>query len=114
MRTGWGLAAGPGDLVIPTDPLSPDDVRERAGRHLPDVAHHGDALLGCSTVRPPAGDGAVTVLAEARRLGAEVIETVVLESNGNGPRFALARGFVEVECYLLPGDSVPYVDLRLT
>ncbi|MFK0253940.1 GNAT family N-acetyltransferase [Streptomyces sp. NPDC090445] len=122
------------NLIIPTDPLSPDEVRERAGRHLLDVAYRGDTLVGCSTVRPPAEDGPATViarvlpghrrqglgtqlyghaLAEARRLGADAVETVVLESNEDGLRFALARGFVEVERYLLPGDTVPYVDLRL-
>ncbi len=52
-------------------------------------------------------------LAEAREAGAEVIETCVLESNPEGLRFALGRGFVETERYVLPGDSVPFIDLRL-
>jgi hypothetical protein len=38
----------------------------------------------------------------------------VLVSNGDGLRFAQAHGFVEVERYLLPGDSIPYVTLRLS
>ncbi|MFD0265555.1 GNAT family N-acetyltransferase [Streptomyces sp. NPDC127106] len=122
------------NLIVPPDALSLADVRERAGRHRLDVAHRGDVLVGCSTVRPPTADGPATViarmlpehrrqglgtqlyahaLAEARRLGADVIETVVLESNEDGLRFALARGYVEVERCLLPGDSIPYVDLRL-
>ncbi|MFE3110468.1 GNAT family N-acetyltransferase [Kitasatospora indigofera] len=128
------------NVIIPTDPLSPDEVRERAGRNRLVVAYLGDVLVGCSTVRPPAahppagGRAAATViarvlaahrgqgigaalyahgLATARGLGAEVIETVVLASNPDGLRFALAHGFVEVETYLLPGDTVPYVDLRL-
>lgn len=123
------------NLIIPTDPLSPDDVRERARRNRLEVAYLGDTLVGCSTVRPPTGEqAAATVIArvlpaqrrqghgaqlyargleQARALGAEVIETVVLTSNEDGLRFALAHGFVEVDRYLLPGDSIPYADLRL-
>ncbi|MDQ0307576.1 GNAT superfamily N-acetyltransferase [Kitasatospora herbaricolor] len=128
------------NTIIPTDPLSLDQVRERAGRNRLEVAHLGDVLVGCSTVRPPAADraagdpatatviarvlpahrrrgfGAVLYaqgLAAARAAGAEVIETVVLASNPDGLRFALANGFVEVETYLLPGHEVPYIDLRL-
>ncbi|MCX4691844.1 GNAT family N-acetyltransferase [Streptomyces sp. NBC_01408] len=122
------------NLIIPTDPLSADEVRERAGRHRLDVAYVGDVLVGCMTVRPPEdGTPVATViarilpehrerglgtllyahgLAQARELGAERIRTVVLESNPQGLRFALARGFVEVERYLLPGDSVPFIDLE--
>lgn len=92
--------------------------------------------MGCSTVRPPAGGtAAATViarvlpghrrrgfgeqiylraLATARGLGAEVIETVVLASNEDGLRFARQHGFAETDRYVLPGDTVPYVDLRLT
>ncbi|MGW1927639.1 hypothetical protein ACWCQ0_54780 [Streptomyces massasporeus] len=52
-------------------------------------------------------------LAHARTLSDEGVETVVLASNEDGLRFALARGFVEVERYVLPGDTVPFVTLRL-
>ena len=52
-------------------------------------------------------------LTVARELGAEVVETVVLESNPEGLRFALAHGFAEIERYVLPGDSVAFIDLRL-
>lgn len=52
-------------------------------------------------------------LAEARRLGAQVVDTVVLASNEDGLRFALHHGFVELERYVLPGDTIPFVDLRL-
>ena len=124
------------NVIIPTDPLSLDQVRERSQRHRLAVAHLGDTLVGCSTVRlPEESSEAATViarvlpahrrqgfgeliyqqgLAQARQLGARVIETVVLTTNPEGLRFALARGFVEVETYLLPGDTVPYTDLRLT
>ncbi|MCX5213683.1 GNAT family N-acetyltransferase [Kitasatospora sp. NBC_00240] len=128
------------NVIIPTDVLSLDQVRERARRNRLEVAHLGDVLVGCSTVRPPAADRApgdpatATViarvlpahrrqglgaalyaqgLAAARASGAEVIGTVVLASNPDGLRFALAHGFVEVERYLLPGDQVPYIDLLL-
>ncbi len=38
----------------------------------------------------------------------------MLSSNGDGLRFAPARGFVEVErCLLDDGDTVPWIDLRL-
>ncbi|MGP8296791.1 GNAT family N-acetyltransferase [Streptomyces inhibens] len=123
------------NAIIPTDPLSLDDVRERVQRHHVEVAYLGDVLVGCSTVRPPTSDASVATviarvlpahrrqgfggqiyargLARARELGAGVIETVVLESNPDGLRFAQRHGFVEIERYLLPGDSVPFIDLRL-
>ncbi len=124
------------NTIIPTGVLSLDEVRERSGRHRLAVAHLGDTLIGCSTVRPPEeGSETATViarvlpdhrrqgfgeliyaqgLAQAQQLGARAVETVVLGTNPEGLRFALARGFVEVETYLLPGDTVPYTDLRLT
>ncbi|MFF5387879.1 GNAT family N-acetyltransferase [Streptomyces sp. NPDC013012] len=123
------------NAIVPTAVLSPDEVRERAGRNRLDVAYLGDVAVGCSTVRPPDREtAAATViartlpgfrgrgfgtalyergLAHARTLGGEGVETVVLASNGEGLRFALARGFVEVERYVLPGDTVPFVTLRL-
>lgn len=123
------------NLIIPTDPLSLDDVRERVQRNRLDVAYLGDVLVGCSTVRPPADDTSTATviarvlpahrgqgfggeiyaegLAQARKLGAEVIETIVLASNTDGLRFALAHGFVEFERYVLPGDTIAYITLRL-
>jgi GNAT superfamily N-acetyltransferase len=124
------------NLIIPTHVLSLDEVRERALRNRLDVAYLGDVLVGCMTVRPPTSDEpAATViarvlpahrgqgfgaellargLAEARGLGTGAIETVVLASNPDGLRFAQAHGFVEVERYVLPGDTVPYITLRLS
>jgi GNAT superfamily N-acetyltransferase len=123
------------NLIIPTAPLSLDEVRERVQRHRLDVAYLGDVLVGCMTVRPPAdGSATATVIARvlpahrgqgfgaalyahglesARELGATVIETVVLASNPEGLRFALTQGFVEFDRYVLPGDTIPFVDLRL-
>ncbi|MCZ4095112.1 GNAT family N-acetyltransferase [Streptomyces sp. So13.3] len=123
------------NLIIPTDPLSLDDVRERVRRNRLDVAYLGDVLVGCSTVRPPTDDTSTATLiarvlpahrgqgfggeiyaeglAQARKLGAEVIETIVLASNTDGLRFALAHGFVEFERYVLPGDTIAYITLRL-
>ncbi|QIP88291.1 GNAT family N-acetyltransferase [Streptomyces sp. Tu 2975] len=122
--------------IIPSHLLSLDEVRERSTRHRLTVAYLCDVLVGCSTVRLPR-DGTPTAtvisrvlpahrrqgiggqlyereLAEAHALGADVIETVVLASNEDGLHFARSRGFTEVERYLLPGDSVPYIDLRLS
>ncbi|WP_374986613.1 GNAT family N-acetyltransferase [Streptomyces fradiae] len=143
---GAGAGGGAGGLaedwrrihneIIPTHPLSPDDVRERAGRNILEVAYLGGTAIGCATVRPPTGEApdTATVIArvlpphrgrghgtelyerglrQARELGAGVIGTVVLSSNGSGLRFALRHGFVEVERYLLEGDTIPWVDLRL-
>lgn len=124
------------NVIIPTHGLSLDEVRERARRHHLEVAYLGDVLVGCSTVRPPADDtSTATVIARvltahrgrgfgeelyarglrrAQEFGAEVIETVVLSSNEDGLRFARKRGFVETERYLLPGDTIPWIDLRLS
>ncbi len=123
------------NVIIPTAALSTDEVRERVTRNRLAVAYVGDTLVGCATVRPPAGDEAtatviVRVLAahrrqgygesfftremeRARALGAREIETVVLESNADGLRFALSHGFAETSRYLPPGDDDPFVTLRL-
>ena len=53
-------------------------------------------------------------LEHARSLHPDRIETVVLASNEDGLAFALARGFVEVDRYVLDGDTIPFVDLRLS
>ncbi|WP_269859190.1 GNAT family N-acetyltransferase [Streptomyces sp. RPT161] len=124
------------NVVIPTHILSLDEVRERAQRNHLEVAYLGDALVGCSTVRPPTADTTIAtviarVLAEyrgrgfgeelyarglrrARELGAEAVETVVLSSNVDGLRFAQKHGFFEVERYLLPGETIPWISLRLS
>lgn len=120
--------------IIPTAPLSVDDIRERLTRNILGVAYEGDELVGCSTVRPPSDEtAAVTVIArvlpEYRRRGfgdaiyqhclqrgrqlGDTFETHILASNEDGMRFAKAHGFVEVETYLLPGDTIPFVELRL-
>jgi ribosomal protein S18 acetylase RimI-like enzyme len=52
-------------------------------------------------------------LEHAHALGATDIETVVLASNEGGLRFAEAHGFVEIDRYVLPGDTTAYIDLRL-
>ncbi|KUH38333.1 MULTISPECIES: GNAT family N-acetyltransferase [Streptomyces] len=122
--------------IIPTHLLSPQDVRERAGRHHLEVAYLGDAVVGCSTVRPPTAErpDTATVIARilppyrrrgyggelyargvavAREAGAVTLETAVPASNDDGLRFALGHGFTEVERYLLDGDTIPWIDLRL-
>ena len=121
--------------IIPTDPLSLEEVRERSTRHRLELAYAGDAPVGNSTVRRPTDDEGAMVIARVlpayrrRGLGTQLferglsvarewaderpVETVVLASNEAGLAFALARGFVELERYLLPGASVPYVALAL-
>ncbi|MFI8391018.1 GNAT family N-acetyltransferase [Streptomyces sp. NPDC085540] len=126
------------NLIVPGDVLSLDDVRARTGRNHMEVAYLGDVLIGCTTVRPPTkdNDATATVIArvlpqhrrrglgtqlyeraldQARALDPQAIETVVLASNPDGLRFAEQHGFVEVERYLLrEGDTVPWIDLRLS
>jgi GNAT superfamily N-acetyltransferase len=124
------------NTIIPTDPLSLDEVRERVRRNRLAVAFAGDELVGCSTVRPPNDETtAATVivrilpahrrqgfgeqfyvheLAEARKLDADGIETIILASNTDGLRFAESHGFVEFERDVLPGHTVGFIALRLT
>ncbi|MGW3495286.1 GNAT family N-acetyltransferase [Streptomyces sp. NPDC001020] len=121
--------------IIPADPLSLDDVRERVTRNRLESAYLGDVLVGCSTVRPPKDDTATAMviarilpahrgqgfgeqlytraLGQARALGAEVIETIVLGTNPDGLAFARKHGFVEVERYVADVDEVWHT-LRLT
>jgi GNAT superfamily N-acetyltransferase len=124
------------NVIIPAGALSLDEVRERAGRNRLEVAYLEGERVGCTTVRPPGGDSPATAtviarvlpahrrqgfgeqlyrrgLEQAHALGATVIETVVLASNEDGLHFAETHGFVETDRYVLPGDTVPYVDLRL-
>ncbi|MFF7524659.1 GNAT family N-acetyltransferase [Streptomyces pseudovenezuelae] len=123
------------NVIVPPAAIGLDDVRERSRRNRLENAYLGDVLVGCSTVRPPQGEDAVaTVIARvlpdyrrrgfgtalyekgldhARELGAKVIETCVLAVNGDGTRFARARGFVEVDRYVLDGESDEWIDLRL-
>lgn len=123
------------NTVVPDAAMSLDEARERAGKYLLEVVHDGDVLVGCTTVRPPEGDGAaatviVRVLPEARRrgigaalfdramgqaagYGAPAVETVVWAANTDGVRFARSRGFVEVDRYVPEPGAVAYLTLRL-
>jgi len=123
------------NTVIPTHQLTLDDVRDRVARHRIRIAYVGDVAVGSTTVRPPK-DGSSDVIVIARVLeehrgrgyGNELYElavaeareldphaalgTVVLSTNTDGLRFAEHRGFVEVDRYTLPGETVPWIDLR--
>ena len=123
------------NLIIPTAPLSVPEVHERSQRNHLVVAYLDGVAVGNSTVRPPADDTATAIviarvlpeyrrrgygeqlyqraLAKAYELGAAVIQTVVLESNTDGLRFAEKHGFVEIDRYVLPGDTIPFIDLKL-
>jgi GNAT superfamily N-acetyltransferase len=137
------IAAGPlleewravHNAIIPTAPLSVEEVVERAGRNRLTLGYASGDLVGNGTLRPPRGpDGVATVivrilpehrrrghgaayldaeLARARALRARRIETVVLASNTEGLDFALAHGFAEHDRYLLEGDTIPFIDLHL-
>ncbi|WP_406861621.1 GNAT family N-acetyltransferase [Streptomyces sp. HUAS MG47] len=122
------------NVIVPPAALSLDEVRERAGRYVLEVAYLEGVLVGCTTVRPPdpesrtatviarvlpehRGRGHGTALydrslAKARALGAEAVETCVLAVNVDGLRFAERRGFAEVERYTLPGEDDLWIDLR--
>jgi GNAT superfamily N-acetyltransferase len=122
------------NAIVPSAAMSLTEVRERVARYRLDVTYRDGVLVGCTTIRPPDG-GTVTVivrvlpehrrqgiggqlyerlLAEARTLGGDAIETVVLESNVDGLRFATARGFVEVGRYVPEHDPVPFLTMRLS
>ena len=122
------------NAVIQTAPLSLDEVRGNAGLRVMEVAYADDVLVGNTTVRPPTDEEPATVIvrvlpehrrqgygaqlfvrahAQGREVGDGTVQTVVLESNVDGLGFALAHGFVEVERYLLDGDTIPFVTLRL-
>ncbi|MCX4762996.1 GNAT family N-acetyltransferase [Streptomyces sp. NBC_01275] len=123
------------NTIVPPAALALDEVRERAGRYRLVNAYVGGVLVGCSTVRPPEGEGAVATviarvlpayrrrghgsalyddgLAHARVLGARAVETCVLGVNEEGLLFARGRGFVEVERYVLDGRSEEWIDLRV-
>lgn len=122
--------------IVPTAPLSADEVAERAGRNRLTLAYAAGELVGNATIRPPRPPGAVATvivrilpghrrqghgseyleaeLGVARDPGAQRIETVVSAANVDGLAFAIARGFVEHARYLLEGQTIPFVDLHLT
>ncbi|MFC7484516.1 hypothetical protein ACFQX7_37075 [Luedemannella flava] len=53
------------------------------------------------------------MLAEARTMGARRIETVVLAANADGLAFAVRRGFVEFDRYVVDDETAEFVDLYL-
>ncbi|WP_042435118.1 GNAT family N-acetyltransferase [Streptacidiphilus anmyonensis] len=113
--------------VIPFDPLSAEQVGERATRYRLEVLYLGGQAVGCSTERPPTEEDPVVtvivrILPEHRRRGLGTalyrraldrarelsavggateagvgIVTVVLASDESGMRFAERMGFIEIE-----------------
>jgi GNAT superfamily N-acetyltransferase len=122
------------NVVIPTAPLSLEEVRERSQRNYLEIAYLDDVVVGNSTVWPPTDEIDVArviarVLPDHRRrgfgeqiyaraverakgTGATVLGTVVLASNTDGLRFAQKHGFVETERYLRPEDEIPWIELE--
>jgi GNAT superfamily N-acetyltransferase len=123
------------NAIIPTDPLSTDQVADRSVRHRLTLAYVDGQLVGNATLRRPQGPDAVATvivrilpqyrrhghgsayldaeLEHARAMGARRIETVVLATNADGLAFAQGRGFIEHDRYTLDGDTIPYIDLHL-
>lgn len=123
------------NAVIPAHALTSADVHERLARHRLTLSYEGDELVGNATIRPPGPDSMTAtvivrilpayrrqglgseylaaMLAEARSMGAQRIETVVLASNEDGLAFAGRHGFVEFDRYVLDGETAEYVDLYL-
>lgn len=123
------------NAVIPAHALTSEEVQERRTRNSLTLAYDGAELVGNATVRPPGPDSMTAtvivrilpdhrrqglgseylaaMLAEARRMGAQRIETVVLASNEDGLAFAGRHGFVEFDRYVLDGETATYVDLYL-
>lgn len=121
--------------IIPTAPLSREDVIERLSRNHLTLAYDGAVPIGNATLRPPTSESSTStvivrvlpefrrrgfgsayltsVLGTARSLGADRIQTVVLASNEDGLAFALANGFVEHDRYSIEGDEIPFIDLHL-
>lgn len=119
--------------IIPPHQLTADEVRERLGRNRLTLAYADGRLVGNAMIRPPQPDSATAtvivrilpghrrrgfgseyltaMLAQARALPAERIETVVLAANGDGLAFASRRGFVEFDRYDV--DGAEYVELYL-
>jgi GNAT superfamily N-acetyltransferase len=97
--------------------VSLDEVRDRVRRNRLEVAYLDDELVGCTTLRPPAGDSSTATLivrvlpvhrrrgygeqlyargiTQAQALGATAIETSVLPSNLDGLQFAKAHRYVK-------------------
>jgi GNAT superfamily N-acetyltransferase len=123
------------NAVIPAHALTSGDVHERLARHRLTLAYDAGELVGNATIRPPGPDSMTAtvivrilpgyrrkglgseylaaMLAEARSMGAQRIETVVLASNQDGLAFAGRHGFVEFDRYVLDGETAEYVDLYL-
>jgi GNAT superfamily N-acetyltransferase len=122
------------NVVIPAVTLTMDDMRDRARRNHLEVAYRDGTLVGNSTVWPPTEDTRTVrvlarvlpehrhqgfgttlyerALAVAATMGAERIGTVVLATNTDGHEFALRRGFVETERYVLPGETLEWIELE--
>lgn len=121
--------------IVPADPLSEADVRERMSRNELTLGYDGDVLVGNATLRPPTGAERIAtvivrilpehrgrglgteyydaVLERVAELEPERIETVVLAANADGLRFAENLGFEEHDRYVLDGDTAEWVDLHL-
>ena len=109
------LGAAPVRAEVPGDAVGEIAYRKHEPAHpLPDPVLEQELEEGPPLHRGHGLGHVAYQRAEARAQAPERIETVVLASNEGGLAFAEAHGFVEVDRYLLPGDEVPFVDLRLS
>ena len=121
------------NVIIPVDPLTIDEIRERVLRHRLEVAYRDDVLVANTTVRPPADGNStatviVRVLPDFRRqgIGTEFYERALDQLVRSGrrrsrrssgpPRWMAAKFALEGICCEgrdLPDDDIPYITLRL-
>jgi hypothetical protein len=117
------------NAIIPPDQLTLDDVTERATRNQMHVGWLDGQPVACSTIRPPQNDEVMLIVRvlpmfRERGLGSLLyayllnhpwvsstrqLTTVVLATNPSGLRFALNRGFNQVDEYDI--DDAAYIDL---
>jgi GNAT superfamily N-acetyltransferase len=123
------------NAVIPVHALSREQVLDRMTRNVLTLAYDSGDLVGNATIRPPQPDSITAtvivrilpefrregrgseylaaMLARARTLSPERIETVVLAANEDGLSFAIRHGFVEFDRYVLDGEAATYIGLWL-
>lgn len=89
------------NAIVPTDPLSLDEVAERARRHRLTLAYVDDELVGNATVRPPLWDDEVE--AAGLSADAEGVATVIVRILPEHRRRGLGSAYYDVELAVARG-----------